>query len=65
MYKVSYEFTKDGADWKGVYYYSYSKPGAYFIVTFECEESLFDEYSSDMEELIGDFRKEGWEVENK
>ncbi len=65
MYKVSYDFTKDGADWKGIYYYSYSKAGTYFIVTFECEASLFDKYAADLEETIGDFRKEGWETEKK
>ena len=65
MYKVSYDFTKDGADWKGIYYYSYSKAGTYFIVTFECEASLFYRYAADLEETIGDFRKEGWETEKK
>ena len=65
MQKVSYDFTKDGEDWKGVYYYSFSKGKAYFIVTFECKADLFEKYSKDCEELIGDFRKEGWETEKK
>lgn len=59
---VSYTFTKDGEDWQGIYNFITAKDKTYFIISYEAETSKFEEYKDDYLEIIGDFRKEGWET---
>ncbi len=60
--KVEYTYTRDGNDWKGIYYITWANDSKYFVVSYEAEASVFDTYKADAEETIGDFRKEGWET---
>ncbi len=53
--KVEFTYTKDGVDWKGIYYAKYAG-GKYFVISYEAEASVFDMYEADAEEIIGDFR---------
>lgn len=59
--KITYSFVRDGEDWDGIL--NVVMNGAeYFIVTYEAKKgSAYNTYMDGYLEIIGDFRKEGWE----
>ncbi len=59
--KITYSFTKDGDDWKGELNLVMNGQ-KYFIVTYEAKADAYEKYFDSYEEIIGDFRKEGWET---
>lgn len=65
LQEVEYRYTKDGEDWNGIYCSVFSKGSAYFVITFEAKASVFDQYKADYLDLVGDFRKAGWETSEK
>ena len=61
--QISYTFTRDGEDWRGIYNFV-MKGQDFFIVTFEAKADLYEQYEAQYNETIGDFRKVGWETSN-
>ena len=57
---IPYTFTKDGKDWQGELHIL-TNSREFFMITFEATKDKYTTYQTEFDDLLGDFRKIGYE----